>query len=837
MDRIRVGNFELLPSERLLCADGRPVELGARAFDLLLVLVENAGRLVSKATLLERVWPRLIVDENNLPAQVASLRRVLGAGAIRTVPRFGYRLDLEVAPASSTDPPPPPSRAAAGLSIPRHAWPRRLGPLFGRDDDLQLLETALDRAALVTLVGGAGVGKTRLAQEIHARRADRQGAAVAWIALEPIDDAALVPQAIALALGISLPAAAEPYLALRQALERLPLLLVMDGAEHVGEALAPALAALIAQTEGLRALVTSQTPLGVAGETIVRLSPLAVPESGAVATEVAHYASVALFARRAAEADRRFELNAGNATLVAEVCRRLDGNPLALELAAARVPAFGVAALLERLDDRFRLLKQSGRAADPRHGVLEAAFDWSYGLLTEPEQRVFDRLGVFAGSFTLAAAASCVADAEIGVADATDLIGRLADRSLVTVLPTEPPRYLLLETARCYAAARLRAGGGLEMARARFAATMLRLLDSAYEEYWSADEAVWLHQYLPELDNVREAMAWARTAEPPTAAALCGSAWPLLAETDWQAAGCGPLAADAATLAGALPPPRAARFWEAMATLHSGRRPDSACDAAARAAALCAANGNVRGEYYARMQTALNRGDAPGRAADIAAAQRLEDPAMPPRLLVHGAMAEGAALAARGELDGARAAYRRALGTALAMSERQALAATVKIVELDVAAGDLAAALQLARPLALSLRHSGRRETHLEILGLLFSALLLGGEMTEARATGAELYDLALRLDAASLLGALDAMALFAARDGRCEQAARIAGTADAAHAGDGRPGRGPAAARVRAEVARLLDGQDPAGRRDEPQDSARPLPERAACALALGLA
>src|SRR6266851_2903498 len=174
MDLIRIGAFELYPSERMLCTAGKPVDVGARAFDLLLVLVEHQGRLVTKTVLLERVWPRLIVDENNLPAQIASLRRVLGAGAIRTIPGFGYRLELPVSRRQAAEPAPAPvaaprEREPPQLSVPRRAWPSRLGSLIGRDGDLHELQKALAQSCLVTIVGIAGVGKTRIAQEILAR--------------------------------------------------------------------------------------------------------------------------------------------------------------------------------------------------------------------------------------------------------------------------------------------------------------------------------------------------------------------------------------------------------------------------------------------------------------------------------------------------------------------------------------------------------------------------------------------------------------------------------------------------------------------------------------------
>src|SRR6266849_5890217 len=237
MDLIRIGAFELYPSERMLCAAGKPVDLGARAFDLLLVLVEHQGRLVTKTVLLERVWPRVIVDENNLPAQIASLRRVLGAGAIRTVPGFGYRLELPVSDGEPAERSPasvaaPRERGSPQLSVPRRAWPNRLGSLVGRDGDLCELQRALSQSCLVTIVGIAGVGKTRIAQEILAREADKLGNAVAWVSLQPLNEAQHIPSAIAVALGLSLPKAADGFAALRQALERTPVLLILDGAEQ-----------------------------------------------------------------------------------------------------------------------------------------------------------------------------------------------------------------------------------------------------------------------------------------------------------------------------------------------------------------------------------------------------------------------------------------------------------------------------------------------------------------------------------------------------------------------------------------------------------------------------
>lgn len=841
MDRKRVGAFDLYPSERRLLAAGRPVELGARAFDLLLVLAEQPGRLVSKTALLERVWPNLVVDENNLPAQVASLRRVLGAGAIGTVPGFGYRLELPVAsgaaaalprrddPARPIEPP--------RLNVPRRTWPNRLGPLLGREREVSELTQIIAHTSLVTLVGVAGVGKTRLAQEILALEVDGPSAAAAWVSLRPLTDAAHVPSAIALALGLSLPDGIEGFTALAQALDQMPLLLVLDGAEHLSAALASPLATLVLQTRGVRALVTSQAPLGIPGEQVYRLPVLAVPGPGASHEEARQHAAVQFFAQRAAAAERRFELSAANCAQVAEICRRLDGNPLALELAAARVPALGVAALLERLDDRFRLLKQSGRGDDSRHGALHAAFDWSYGLLSPAEQQVFNALGVFAGSFALSAAARCVADEAIDVAEAVDLIGRLVDRSLVTALPVEPPRYALSETARCYARERLEETGRLKTIRQRLAATMLQLLDAAYQEYWSIDEAIWLSRYEPDLDNVRAAIDWASANDRELGVALYGSAWPLFVETDLDAEGRERFEQVAALLTDSLPPARVGRFWEAVATYESTRHCDRSRYAAELAAGLHAAPADVRSRYYALLLLALNwRGDHAAARTAYDTARALEDPAWPVRLLALGAMTEGALATAEGQFGAARAAYAHAVRHALSASERQALAATVRIVELDITSGDTAAALQLARPLTLSLRHSGRRETRLELLILTFSALLLAGEINEARGIGAELYALARRLDSSRLYPVLDAMACLACVDGRHEVAARVAACADRAQQAHGQAARGPAEQRMRDVLTAQLEAALGPGWLSAAANARTPLNEAAACGVALGL-
>jgi len=809
---IRIGPFELYPADRRLCTAGRTVDIGARAFDLLQVLAENAGHLVTKATLIERVWPRVIVDENNLPAQIAALRRVLGASAIRTVPRFGYRLDLPVLQ--------PEQAPATGRQEPDEPQ----DPLVGRSEDLEALTRTLGRNRIATLVGAAGVGKSRLAREIAARARDG-GVPSAVVPLERLEDPGQVPRAVALELGLPLSGDADPFQALQRSLQGGRYLVVLDGAEHVARALSEPLADLVSLTPGLTLLVTSQVPFGRVGEAIHRLGPLPMPEA------------VELFARRASQADQRFQLSESHVALAGEICRRLDGNPLAIELAAARVPAFGLAGLLANLDDRFRLLKVEGATSGARHGMLQAAFDWSYGLLTAPEQRVFDYLGAFASSFTLAAGASAASGDAIDLPGAIDLIGRLVDRSLVAIQPGDPVRYALLETARGYARDRLKATGCLEDAERRMALAMLRVINRAYEDYWWMDEAVWLHRYVPAIDNVRAALAWARRHDRELAVALHGSAWPLFVEADLQQEARAAHDEALALLTKTTPKALVARFWQAVAALNSGRQVDRARYAAELAASMHAAAGDLRSQYYDVVQAAMNGwDDAEAAARMLDTARGLEQPDWPTRLLAHGAMAEAAQLTMSGRFSDARAAYQRALGHAVATSERQALAATASIVELDIAAGSFAGALQLARPLALSLRHAGRAETRFELLALLFGALLLAGHVDEARAAGGEILEVAGRLDTGKLHVVLDAMALLAAKDGRHAQAARVAIAADAAFARRGQSMRGPAAGCIRRAVGEILDPPLGAGWRTRDATAATVLDELGACQLALGL-
>jgi len=430
------ANFRLLPDQRTLWSGDAPVKLGSRAFDMLLALVERRDRVVSKNELMDLVWPRLVVEENNLQVQVVTLRKLLGHPAIATVPGRGYRFTVPVVVkgdvATVSDAPAAATPAAAAELAPRHNLPPWLPRLFGRGDDLRLLGELLDRHPLVTVTGSGGIGKTRLAQAAVALRLDITPDGLWWVDLAPLADPTRIADAVALAMGVRPTGGQTPTDALVAALAGHALLLVLDNAEHLLDGVVSLLTRLRQGAPQARWLVTSQEVLRVADEHVFRAGPLALPGDDANAGADAADGAVALFVARAQAADRHFVLGTENQALVADICRRLDGNPLAIELAAARVPMLGVQGLHQRLDQRFKVLTTGDRSSARRHHTLRAALEWSHQLLAPSEQAVLRRLGVFAGGFTLEAAQQMAEDEQgIDHWDVLEHLGALVEKSLV----------------------------------------------------------------------------------------------------------------------------------------------------------------------------------------------------------------------------------------------------------------------------------------------------------------------------------------------------------------------------------------------------------------------
>ena len=503
---LRFGRFELQTSERQLLIDGRPALLGARAFDLLVVLAGRPGQLVGKNELLERVWPGQVVEENNIAVQVNALRKLLGGEVIGTVPGRGYRFTARVEGMAVSAPAAP----APAPALQTHL-PRVLPALLGRANDLAALGALVDGHALVSVNGAGGIGKTLLVQHLlnARRRAYRHG--VCWVELATVTDATL-PATIAAALGVRL-GGGDAVDALALSVGPLDLLLALDNAEHLTEDVGRMAMRLIDAAPGLKLIVTSQAPLGVAAERVLRLAPLGLPPPGADVEQALASGAVALFVDRAQAADARFMLTDANVEEVVALCRGLDGLALAIELAAARAPMLGIHGLVSSMGHRLQLLTRNrNRAAPPRQQTLRATLEWSHGLLDATEKAVFRRLAVVAGSCSLKSAQQIAADAEgVGPIDAwavVDALDVLVDRSLVAVLPSHDdasPRYRLLESPKTFALERLAAAGEIPTTQLRLAQAIAGVFAEGWDAYFcgTATLSPFRQMLAPDCDNAR----------------------------------------------------------------------------------------------------------------------------------------------------------------------------------------------------------------------------------------------------------------------------------------------------------------------------------------------
>ncbi len=514
----RFDNIEVQTASRQLLVDGNPASIGARAFDVLLALIAHRDRMLTKNELLEMVWPNLVVEENNLQVHVSSLRKLLGAKAIVTIPGRGYRFaaTLEASAPDNAAPAAPaaapqPAVAAQALRADTGNLPALLAPLLGRDTEQAALRDLVRAHRLVSVLGPGGIGKTSLAKAV-ARQLAHEFRDGAWLVeLATVSDPAALPGAVALALNISLPAQADAGAALAERLRGRELL-VLDNCEHLVEPVAALVARLLDALPHLHILVTSQEPLRLAAEQPMRLDALAVPsDSHAPLADAAAHGAVALFVARVRAVQPGFRLDEGNLGAVVEICRELDGMPLALELAAARVPLLGVQGARQHLSQRLRILSSGTRDAPSRHRTLRATLDWSHALLSPQEQTVFRRLGVFVGGFGLELAQQVAADEHIDAWAVLDLLGNLIDKSIVVAEAGPVPRYRLLESARAYAREQSEAAGEWERLRRWHARCMQAAIDrrARYARLGPESEDQWLLACSPEIDNLGSAIEWA----------------------------------------------------------------------------------------------------------------------------------------------------------------------------------------------------------------------------------------------------------------------------------------------------------------------------------------
>jgi predicted ATPase/DNA-binding winged helix-turn-helix (wHTH) protein len=465
---LRFANCELDMARVTVRRDGREVKLEPQTFDVLCYLVEHRGEVVRKERILDDIWGDRFVSESALTTRIKSVRQALGddgnrQAIIRTVHGRGYEFIASVETLDGT----------AGQLAGDAALPAAMQALIGRQSLLERLAQVLGEHRLVTLVGPGGVGKTSVGVELARRVAARYPDGVKLVELVAVGDEDATLEAVATAIDVHFRRGSSIGDAIIETLRLRRSLVVLDNCEHLVEAVASLAGRIVREAPAVSILATSREPLGLPGEQVWSVDPLSAGDAGTGALaggDLDRAPAVALFVERARAADPGFDLSARNVGSIVEICRRLDGIPLAIELAAARARTIEPAEIAARLDERFALLKASRRGGDPRHRTMEDAISWSYDLLAPEEQELFSGLAVFAGAFDLASAESTCRSG-----DALDLLTRLVERSMVSVRRPAGggTRYELLETLRDYGRGRMSYGRRAEVFgwhAARFAA-------------------------------------------------------------------------------------------------------------------------------------------------------------------------------------------------------------------------------------------------------------------------------------------------------------------------------------------------------------------------------
>lgn len=509
------GGFRLLPARQLLLHGDAPVKLGGRAFELLYALVQQRGIILSKDDLMAAAWPGIFVHESNLKVNMHSLRRTLGdtdkpPAYIATVAGRGYRFVAPVEVGTQSPAPAAEVLDAPALAL-RRAEPPPLpaGGLVGRMSELAELVDRLGRAALVTVVGPAGVGKTTLALAAARALEPAYADGICFVDFATIDDPALVPTVLATALGIKGDREDALAAALNHLRDRAELVL-LDNCEHVLPGVAIVARKVVDLGGQSKLLATSRQPLGVPAEDAMWVDPLTLPAEGPTTTPaLLASTAVELFLRRASEWSG-YELNEADGPVIADICRSLDGLPLALELAAGELGVYAPRDLLARLNEHLGLAERRTAAGHQRHETVLAAIDWSFGLLTRNEAALLLVVSVFAGTFDLDDAVSLGGAVDLSPVDVIAALGGLVTKSLLTAqVHGAGLRYRLLDSTRRYASQRRHDAGIDAAARRSLAGRMMAVFEQAETEWGWRDADDWTHSYLSRLADVRTALGWA----------------------------------------------------------------------------------------------------------------------------------------------------------------------------------------------------------------------------------------------------------------------------------------------------------------------------------------
>jgi predicted ATPase/DNA-binding winged helix-turn-helix (wHTH) protein len=493
------------------------VRIGARALDLLAALLEHAPDLVGRDVLMAAAWPGLAVEDINLRVQITALRKVLGdgRGGARFIVSAAGRGYAFVAPVSvvpdAAEPSrrqgsPPPVDAPADVRL-----PTLIGRVVGRERSIGLIARQLAERRLLTVVGPGGVGKTTVALASAQRFLAESPQPAAFVDLQALTDPAMAASALATQLRVPTGSGEAPGL-VADFLADKRWMIVLDNCEHMVDAVAALAETIVRAAPEVSILATSREPLRAEGEWVHHLASLAAPPAGEALTAAAALAfpAVQLFVDRVAANIHGFVLEDRDAGAAGEICRRLDGMPLAIELAAARVELFGLAGLADRLDARFSILTAGRRTALPRHQTLRATLDWSYDLLTEAERAALRRIALFAGAFSIEAAGAVAADGSLASAEVFEAVMALADKSLLAIdAGGETVQFRLLETTRAYALERLADPVERAAAARRHAGWCLQVLRRAEVDWRTLRISQWLALYGPLIGDVRAALDWA----------------------------------------------------------------------------------------------------------------------------------------------------------------------------------------------------------------------------------------------------------------------------------------------------------------------------------------
>ncbi|OYU08917.1 MAG: transcriptional regulator [Pseudomonas sp. PGPPP1] len=504
---VQFGPYRIHPRQRLVLEAGRPLRLGRRAVEILLILLEQAGNVVSKQELIARVWPKSVVEDGNLRVHMAALRKALGDGQagqryIVTVAQRGYSF---VAPLSIEPMSLPNDGAPLGQG---HNLPLRRTRMIGRQALIDSLVQQLPERRFITLTGTGGIGKTTVALRVAELLIGHYRDGIRLLDLTPLSTPSMILPNLAALLDLTA-VEHEPLATFARSLQERQLLLVIDNCEHLLDDIALISETLLRHAPKLHILATSREALRAEGEHVQRLDPLACPPATGNRAQALGYPALQLLVERAMSQQDSFELSEAELPLAIDICQRLDGIPLAIELVAAQIERFGLPGLLVQMEDNFRLLTRGRRSALPRHQTLRATLDWSFELLTACEQICLRRLAVFRGEFSLASAAAVIAGEQIAPTEVLGSITQLVAKSLINVEAGDDEMvYRLLDITRTYALEKLSVADELAITRERHAERCLALMNQAQDDWEITATQVWIDRYAGLREDIRAALDW-----------------------------------------------------------------------------------------------------------------------------------------------------------------------------------------------------------------------------------------------------------------------------------------------------------------------------------------